>query len=206
MLTWAGPLVKQTSLYMWRKKLQPATLFVVLNMPPVCYEFPNLDMRAILEWTPGRVWRQSEDRELHLKKTPNPLKEEKIRLFQTESFFYNDLLKPGLFRHEQIRKNITCICNIQPKRSLTPTQTVTHLSLLLEKLYRTLFYTWWKETSEMFNEGEWHSHYSAAFNSCLSFVYLWRIYVMCKQYDVIWYMVCTQCSLYSILCMVWPLR
>lgn len=48
-LTRAGPLVKQTSLYMRRKKLQPATLFVVLNMPPVCYEFPNLAMRAILE-------------------------------------------------------------------------------------------------------------------------------------------------------------
>lgn len=63
------PLLKQISLNMWRKKLQPATLFVVLNIPPLCYEFPNLAMRPILEWTPGRAWRQSEDRELHLKKT-----------------------------------------------------------------------------------------------------------------------------------------
>ena len=75
---------KWTSLYMWRKKLQPATLFVVLNIPPVCYEFPNLAMRAILEWTPGRAWRQSEDRELHLKKTSNPFeKKEKY----TQSLF-----------------------------------------------------------------------------------------------------------------------
>lgn len=45
----AAPLLKQTSLYMQRKKLQPATLFVDLNIPPERYEFPNLAMRAILE-------------------------------------------------------------------------------------------------------------------------------------------------------------
>lgn len=46
-------------------------MFVVLNIPPICYDFPNLAMGAILEWTPGRAWRQSENRELHLKKTSN---------------------------------------------------------------------------------------------------------------------------------------
>lgn len=84
-LTRAGPLLKRTSLYMWRKTLQPATLFAVLNIPPVCYEFPNLAVRAILEWTPGWAWRQSEDRELRLKKTSNPF--EKKGKIQTESFF-----------------------------------------------------------------------------------------------------------------------
>lgn len=69
---------------MWRKTSQPATLFVVLDILPVCYEFPNLAMRAILVWTPGWAWRQSEDRELHLKKTSNPFeKKEKY----TQSFF-----------------------------------------------------------------------------------------------------------------------
>ena len=41
-----------------KKKSQPAPQFVVSNIPPERYEFPNLAMRAILEWTPGREWRQ----------------------------------------------------------------------------------------------------------------------------------------------------
>lgn len=48
-----------------RNKYQPATVFVALNIPPVRSDFPNLAMRAILEWTPGRAWRQSGKRELH---------------------------------------------------------------------------------------------------------------------------------------------
>lgn len=70
---------------MWRKELQPATVFVVSNIPPVCYEFPNLAMWAILEWTPGRDWRQSEDRELHLKNTWNPFK----KLFEWQKIFWD---------------------------------------------------------------------------------------------------------------------
>lgn len=99
MLTPAGPLLKRTSLYMWRKKLQPATLFVVLNIPPVCYEFPNLAMRAILEWTPGRAWRQSEDRELHLKNTSNPFEKRKNT---HRIFFYNESLRPRIFWHKPL--------------------------------------------------------------------------------------------------------
>lgn len=68
--TRAGSLLTQTSLYMWGKTLQSASLFVVLNILSVCYEFPNLAMKAILEWTPGQAWRQSEDRAA-LKKTSN---------------------------------------------------------------------------------------------------------------------------------------
>lgn len=48
-----------------RNKYQPATVFVSLNIPLVRSDFPNLAMRAILEWTPGRAWRQSGKRELH---------------------------------------------------------------------------------------------------------------------------------------------
>ena len=48
-----------------RNKYQPATVFVALNIPPVRSDFPNLAMGAILEWTPGRAWRQSGKRELH---------------------------------------------------------------------------------------------------------------------------------------------
>lgn len=48
-----------------RNKYQPATVFVALNIPPVRSDFPNLAMRAILEWTPGRAWRQSGKREQH---------------------------------------------------------------------------------------------------------------------------------------------
>lgn len=46
------------------EKWQPDTLFVVLNIPPVRCDFPILAMRAILEWTPGRPWRQSDGEEL----------------------------------------------------------------------------------------------------------------------------------------------
>lgn len=49
---------------MWEEKWQPDTLFVVLNIPPVRCDFPILAMRAILEWTPGRPWRQSDGEEL----------------------------------------------------------------------------------------------------------------------------------------------
>lgn len=113
-LTRAGPLLKWTSLYMWRKKLQPATLFVVLNIPPVCYEFPNLAVRAILEWTPGRAWRQSEDRELHLKKTSNP---SETRKNIDRIFFYNDLLRPRIFWHETLwRTNFTNTVGLLPVR------------------------------------------------------------------------------------------
>lgn len=81
-LTQAGPLLKQPSLYMWKKQLQPATMFVVLNIPPICYDFPNLAVRAILEWTPGRAWRQWENRELHLKKTSNNFEKKKEKYTQ----------------------------------------------------------------------------------------------------------------------------
>lgn len=48
-----------------RNKYRPAMVFVALNIPPVRSDFPNLAMRAILEWTPGRAWRQSGKRALH---------------------------------------------------------------------------------------------------------------------------------------------
>jgi len=92
-LTGAGAPLKQTSRNMWRKILQPATLFVVSNIPPVCYEFPNLAMRPILEWTPGRAWRQTEDRELHLKKTSNIFETEgKAKLLWNRTFIFYFLL------------------------------------------------------------------------------------------------------------------
>lgn len=55
MVTQAGAVLKHTPLNTRRKKLQPATVFVVLNIPPACYESPNLAMRAILESTPGQA-------------------------------------------------------------------------------------------------------------------------------------------------------
>lgn len=104
-LTRVGSLLKPTSLYMWRKKSQPATLFVVLNIPPVCYEFPNLAMRAILEWTPGLAWRQSKDSVLHLKEASNSFENRKNTHW---IFFYNDSLGSRTFWHEHYwRTNFT---------------------------------------------------------------------------------------------------
>lgn len=81
-----------------RNKYQPATVFVALNIPPVRSDFPNLAMRAILEWTPGRAWRQSGKRELHFNDfKPLWKKNENIQ----RSAFHEDLVRP-IFWHETI--------------------------------------------------------------------------------------------------------
>ena len=149
---------------MWSKKLQPATLFVVLNMPPVCYEFPNLAMRAILEWTPGRAWRQSEDRELHLKDS-KPFERRKI--FQAESFFIMTCWSQDSSDMNKLYKYYMYLYYTTKKQLNT-----NHVNSNIVIYSSSLLITFLK----MFNEGEWHFAV-ATFNECLSFAsYLCNMY------------------------------
>lgn len=74
-------------------------MFVVLNIPPVCCDFPILAMRAILERTPGRLWRQSGSGEL--KKTFKISKEKytQIPFIRSPATAKNILTQIEFYKH-----------------------------------------------------------------------------------------------------------
>lgn len=102
-----------------RNKYQPATVFVALNIPPVRSDFPNLAMRAILEWTPGRAWRQSGKRELH----SNDFKPlwKKMKIYREICFPWGPCEATILTRNHllQIQSNCDCEFTVHRVKCLT---------------------------------------------------------------------------------------
>lgn len=141
-----------------RNKYQPATVFVALNIPPVRSDFPNLAMRAILEWTPGRAWRQSGKRELHSNDfKPLWKKNENIQ----RSAFHEDPVRPP-FWHETIFckyiESVTVNSQWTNRIAVFSAEKEVHIVKWLTSLVLTSLFSQQTSTSRCIHERPWTGH------------------------------------------------